>query len=73
MARMTSDWTPDGEEARTLARYKKALETEKELKPAVRAIGLKGLRAGATPAYLSELTGETSESSAASATPTASP
>lgn len=58
---MTSDWTPDEEEARTLARYKKARETEKELKPDVRAIGLNGLRKGATPAQLSELTGESPE------------
>ncbi|MFE3476289.1 hypothetical protein ACFXOI_32540, partial [Streptomyces bacillaris] len=49
------------EEARTLARYKKAKETERELKPVVRAIGLEGLREGATPAQLSELTGESAE------------
>lgn len=61
MARMTSDWTPTEDEARTFARYKKARETEKELKPEVRAIGLKGLREGATPAQLGELTGESAE------------
>ncbi|MFE9252858.1 hypothetical protein [Streptomyces sp. NPDC007088] len=58
---MSSDWTPTEEEARTLARYKKAKETERELKPVVRAIGLKGLRSGATPAQLGELTGESDE------------
>lgn len=60
-ADMTSDWTPTEEEARTLARYKKARETERELKPAVRTIGLEGLRKGATPAELAELTGESAE------------
>ncbi|MGW3427981.1 hypothetical protein ACWDHW_08490 [Streptomyces melanosporofaciens] len=58
---MTSDWTPTEEEARSLARYKKAKETEKELKPVIRAIGLEGLRKGATPAQLSQLTGESAE------------
>ncbi|MFD4596743.1 hypothetical protein ACFWPQ_01795 [Streptomyces sp. NPDC058464] len=58
---MSSDWTPTEDEARTLARYKKAKETEKELKPAVRTIGLDGLRKGATPAQLSELTGDSPE------------
>lgn len=61
MARMTSDWTPTEDEARTFARYKKARETEKELKPEVRDIGLKGLREGATPAQLGQLTGESAE------------
>lgn len=60
-AGMSSDWSPTEEEARTLARYKKARETERELKPVVRAIGLEGLRKGATPAQLSELTGESAE------------
>lgn len=60
-AGMTSDWTPTEEEARTLARYKKARETEKELKPATRDIALVGLRKGATPAQLAELTGESVE------------
>ncbi|MFE9850316.1 hypothetical protein ACFYPN_16100 [Streptomyces sp. NPDC005576] len=58
---MTSDWTPTEDEARTFARYKKAKETEKELKPVVRALGLDGLRKGATPAQLGELTGESAE------------
>ncbi|WP_225102205.1 hypothetical protein [Streptomyces sp. CoH27] len=44
-----------------MARYKTAKETERELKPVVRAIGLEGLRKGATPAQLSELTGESAE------------
>lgn len=61
MARMTSDWTPTEDEARTLARYKKALETAKELKAEVRAIGLKGLRAGATPEQMGRLAGESAE------------
>lgn len=61
MTRMTSDWTPTEDEARTFARYKKARETEKELKPEVRDIGLKGLRAGATPEQISRYTGETAE------------
>lgn len=60
-AAMTSDWTPTEEEARTLARYKKARETEKELKPVTRVIGLGALRKGATPAQLAELTGESAE------------
>ncbi|MGW9401457.1 hypothetical protein [Streptomyces sp. NPDC055642] len=58
---MTSNWTPTEEEARTLARYKKARETEKELKPVTRTIGLEALRKGATPAQLGELTGESAE------------
>lgn len=58
---MTSDWTPTEEEARTLARYKKARETERELKPVTRNIGLDALRKGATPAHLAELTGESAE------------
>lgn len=61
MGAMTSDWSPTEDEARTFARYKRAKETEKELKPAVRAIGLEGLRKGATPAQLGELTGESPE------------
>ncbi|MEU3613487.1 hypothetical protein ABZ725_14385 [Streptomyces sp. NPDC006872] len=58
---MTSDWTPTEEEARTLARYKKAREVERELKPATRIIGLEALHKGATPAQLAELTGESAE------------
>lgn len=60
-AGMTSEWTPTEEEARTLARYKKARETERELKPVTRTIGLDALRKGATPAQLAELTGESAE------------
>lgn len=60
-AAMTSEWTPTEEEARTLARYRKARETERELKPVTRDIALVGLRAGATPAQLAELTGESAE------------
>lgn len=58
---MTSDWTPTEAEARTLARYKKAREAERELKPVTRDIALAGLRQGATPAQLAELTGESPE------------
>lgn len=58
---MSSDWTPTEEEARTLALYKKAKQTERELKPVVRDIGLAGLREGATPAQLGTLTGDSPE------------
>jgi hypothetical protein len=58
---MTTDWTPDAENASDFARYKKARETEKELKPRVRAAALDELRRGATPAQLSQLTGESAE------------
>lgn len=58
---MTSEWTPTEEDARTLARYKKARETERELKPATRTIALAALRDGATPAQLAEHTGESAE------------
>ncbi len=60
-AGMTSDWTPTEEEARTLARYKQARKTEKELKPETRTIALDALRKGANPAQLAELTGESAE------------
>jgi hypothetical protein len=61
MTRMTSDWTPTEDEARTLARYKKALEAAKELKSEVRAIGLKALREGATPEQIGRQAGESAE------------
>lgn len=58
---MTSDWTPDDETARTFSRYRKALLTERDLKPTVRELAVVELRNGATAAQLSDATGMTPE------------
>lgn len=56
-----SDWTPDEESARTYARYRKALETERELKDPVRELAAQDLKAGASVTQLAKLTGMTPE------------
>ncbi|MEE6264941.1 hypothetical protein V2E29_04670 [Streptomyces diastatochromogenes] len=59
---MTSDWTPDDEEAaQTFSRYRKALKAERDLKPKVRTFAVAELRKGATAAQLSAATGMTPE------------
>lgn len=55
---MAEDWTPDEEAARLFARYKRARETERDLKPQMRARAVEEMRKGATPAQLADLTGE---------------
>lgn len=54
-------WTPDEETARTYARYRKALETERELRDPVREQAARDLHAGATVTQLAKLTGMTPE------------
>lgn len=54
-------WTPDEETARTYARYKRALETERELRDPVREHAARDLHAGATVTQLAKLTGMTPE------------
>lgn len=60
--RMTrDDWTPDDEAERLYGRYKRALETERELKDPVREQAARDLKAGASVTQLSKLTGMTPE------------
>lgn len=58
---MTADYKPDDETARTYARYKRAVKTERELKDTVRAKAVEDLRNGAKIADLAEWTGLTEE------------
>lgn len=61
-ARMTrDDWTPDDETERLYSRYKRALETERELKDPVREQAALDLKAGASVTQLAKLTGMTPE------------
>ncbi len=57
MGPMTTEWTPDDENARTYERYRRAHKTEKDLKPTVRELAVADLRRGATINQLSERTG----------------
>lgn len=56
-----STWSPDDETARLYARYKRALETERELRDQVKAQAGADLLAGAKVAELAKLTGMTPE------------
>lgn len=61
-SRMTrDDWTPDDEAERLYGRYKRALETERELKDPVREQATRDLKAGASVTQLAKLTGMTPE------------
>lgn len=61
-ARMTrSNWTPDEEAERLYSRYRRALETERELKTPVREQAARDLKAGASVTQLAKLTGMTPE------------
>lgn len=53
--------TDPAERAKTYARYKQALKTQRELKATVRAMATEDLKAGATVAQLADTTGETPE------------
>lgn len=55
------DYTPDDEATRLYARYKRARETEAELKDPVRDQAAIDLKAGATVSELAKLTGLTPE------------
>lgn len=55
------DYSPDDEAARLYARYKRARETEAELKDPVRDQAAIDLKAGATVSELAKLTGLTPE------------
>lgn len=55
------DWTPDDEAERLYGRYRRALETERELKDPVRAQAARDLKAGASVTQLAKLTGMTPE------------
>lgn len=55
------DWTPDDEAERLYGRYRRALETERELKDPVREQAARDLKAGASVAKLAKLTGMTPE------------
>lgn len=61
MTPMTSTYEPDDEATRLYARYKRARDTEAELKDPVRQQAEKDLRAGATVGQLAKLTGLTPE------------
>ncbi|MFE9844699.1 hypothetical protein [Streptomyces goshikiensis] len=56
-----SDYTPDDEAVRLYTRYKRARETEAELKDPVREQAAHDLKAGATVRDLAKLTGLTPE------------
>ncbi|MEV6580252.1 hypothetical protein AB0M92_19040 [Streptomyces sp. NPDC051582] len=56
-----SDYTPDDEAVRLYTRYKRARETEAELKDPVREQAANDLKAGATVRDLAKLTGLTPE------------
>ena len=58
---MTTGWTPPDEFARAYGRYKQARETERKLKPTIREMAVAALKAGATPAQLAELSGDSPE------------
>lgn len=59
---MTRDaWTPPDDTERLYSRYRRALETERELKNPVREQAARDLRAGATVTQLARLTGMTPE------------
>lgn len=58
---MTTDYKPDEDAARLYARYRKARETEAELKPEVRELATRDLKAGATVGQLAKLTGLSDE------------
>lgn len=55
------DWTPDEETERLYGRYKRAIETERELKDPVREQAARDLKAGASVTQLAKLTGMTPE------------
>lgn len=55
------DYTPDDEATRLYARYKRARETEAELKDPVRDQAAIDLKAGVTVSELAKLTGLTPE------------
>jgi hypothetical protein len=57
---MTS-YEPDAKTAQLFARYKRAVETERDLKPDMRAAAEEAVRAGASNQELAALTGLTSE------------
>lgn len=57
----TDNWAPDEDAARTFARYRKAIETERELNKPVRELATTALREGATVTQLARLTGMTPE------------
>ncbi|MFF0166794.1 hypothetical protein [Streptomyces prasinus] len=54
-------WTPDDEAERLYGRYKRALETERELKDPVREQAALDLKSGASVTQLAKLTGMTPE------------
>lgn len=56
-----NNWTPDEDAERTYTRYRKALETERELKDPVREQATRDLKAGASVTQLAKLTGMTPE------------
>lgn len=58
---MATDYAPDDEATRLYARYKRARETEAELKDPVRDQAAHDLKAGATVSQLAKLTGLTPE------------
>lgn len=61
-AHMTrDDWTPNDEANHLYSRYKRALETERELKDPVREQAAQDLKAGASVTQLAKLTGMTPE------------
>lgn len=61
MSPMASDHTPDDEAVRLYARYKRARDTEAELKDPVREQAARDLRAGSTVGELAKLTGLSDE------------
>lgn len=62
MSHMASDdYTPTADEARTFSRYKRAYETERELRPDVKKFAAASLHRGATNKELMELTGLSDE------------
>jgi hypothetical protein len=54
-------YTPPGDAAQLFARYRKALETERELRAPVREMAARELRSGASVGQLAEQTGMTPE------------
>lgn len=61
MGGMADEWDLDPKAATTLAKYRRALKTQRDLKPEVRDIALDLLRRGASTEWIAEQTGETAE------------
>ncbi|MFJ4637547.1 hypothetical protein ACIP69_18225 [Streptomyces hygroscopicus] len=57
----SDDYTPTPDEARVFGKYKRAYETERELRPDVKKLAAAALHRGATNKELMELTGLSDE------------